>query len=97
MRYHASNQPQSPNVPDDTHMDTLTSQAKHDVTQPQCVPATRAPFFVNFMGLYFKKSKIVALVARTNGGCIASNFAWQVSVSIWVTYVIFGLSGLLEV
>ena len=93
MRYHTSNQPKSPNVPDDTHMDTLTSQAEHEVTQPQCVPATRAPFYVNFMGLYFKKSKIVALVARTNGGCIASNFACQLSGSIWVIYGTFAHLG----
>ena len=37
------------------------------------------------------------LVARLHGGCTTSNFAWQVSGSIWITYGTNGDLGWLEV
>ena len=66
-------------------MDPLTSQAKFEVMQPPCGLATRAPFYWSIVG----NSKIAVLVAMLHGGCMTSNFAWEV----WITYGTFRVLG----
>ena len=52
---------------------------------------------VHFIAPYYRNWKIGCHEARTCGGCMTSNFTWQLSRSIWVTYITFGLLGWLEI
>ena len=52
---------------------------------------------LQFFNFYSMKLQNRGLVARTQGHCMTSNFPWQLSGSIWVTYCTFALLGWLEV